>query len=306
MLFKNLSKPTIDNNLQYDVCPCCKSKLLSQVGSIKYSKDISYASLPIELTRVPELWSCDNCQSWFTQNRISEADSIDLYSRGSAWSSDSFIQSKTQEVVDSFDSLLIPNCKVLDIGCANGAFLDYAKQKGAITFGLEYSRSNLDELQRKEHIAYANWSDINESFDLIVAFDVVEHLYDLESFVDCCFNHLSQDGLLVLLTGDINSWLAKKDLHMWWYLRYPEHVLFPSLKYFSLLEKFEVVSTIETYPYRLEVYPPIISFVKKIKASLKSFYSGSFVRSLTRPDHMMVVLKKTSKIVVTNDSVSDL
>jgi 2-polyprenyl-3-methyl-5-hydroxy-6-metoxy-1,4-benzoquinol methylase len=293
MSLGNISKRIINNNIRYDLCPCCKSQLLSQVGVIKYSKDISYAGIPIELTNLPELWKCNKCQSWFTQNRISETDSIDLYSAGSAWSSDSFIQSKTQEVIDFFDSLITPDCKVLDIGCANGAFLDYAKQQGAMTFGLEYSRSNLDELELKQHTGYADWSNINESFDLIVAFDVVEHLYDLDSFMDCCFSHLSKDGLLILLTGDINSWVAKKDLHMWWYLRYPEHVLFPSLKYFSSLEKFEIVSMIETYPYRLEVRSPIISFVKKLKARLKSFYLGSFVQSLTRPDHMMVVLKKT-------------
>ncbi len=305
MPLKNTGKRIINNKLRYNVCPCCKSRLLSGVGSIKYSKNTSYASLPIELTKVPELWSCNNCQSWFTQNRISETDSIDLYSGGNAWSSDLFVQSKTQEVVDSFNSLLIPGCKILDIGCANGAFLDYAQQKGSITFGLEYSRSNLEELQRKQHTAYADWSDIKESFDLIVAFDVVEHLYDLDSFMDCCFNHLSKDGLLVILTGDIDSWTAKKDLHMWWYLRYPEHVLFPSLKYLSSLEKFEIVSTIETYPYRLAVYPPIVSFVKNLKARIKSLYSGDFVQSLSQPDHMMVILKKTSKIIGTNNLASD-
>jgi SAM-dependent methyltransferase len=258
-------KTTITNNIRTDTCPCCKSRSIFKVGTIKYAKNTTYSSTKIVLTEIPELWRCNECQSCFTQNRVSEADSISLYSLGDSWSSESFLNYKTQATVDLIDSLVKPNCKMLDIGCANGAMLDHAKQRGAITFGLEYSRANLDELRRKQHIAYSDWSQVDERFDIIAAFDVVEHLYNLESFLDYCFSHLSDDGVLVLMTGDINSWSAKVGNTKWWYVRYSEHILFPSLDYFATLCNFKIVTTVKTYPNRLDKYSPIVNFLWRLQ-----------------------------------------
>jgi 2-polyprenyl-3-methyl-5-hydroxy-6-metoxy-1,4-benzoquinol methylase len=284
---------TINNNVRTDTCPCCKSSSIAKVGAIKYAKNTTYSSTKIKLTGIPELFSCDKCKSWFTQNRVPESDSIALYSLGSSWSSDSFTESKTQETVDLIESLVKPGCKMLDIGCANGAMLDYAKQQGAITSGLEYSRANLDELKRKQHNAYSDWSQVQERFDIITAFDVVEHLYDLESFFDSCINHLSDDGLLVFLTGDISSSSANKTENMWWYLRYPEHILFPSLEYFGSIDNFQLVKIVNTHPSKFDTSSSILKIMKGIKARFTSLILGNLFPSPSAPpDHIIVVLKR--------------
>lgn len=296
MIVESSTKTTINNNIRTDTCPCCKSTLISSTGEINYAKNTTYSSSQILLTETPELWKCNDCQSCFTQNRVSEADSIALYSLGSSWSSDSFANSKTQATVDLIESLIKPGCKMLDIGCANGAMLDYAKQRGAVTSGLEYSRANLDELRRKQHTAYADWLQVDEKFDIITAFDVVEHLYDLDSFLDCCLSHLADDGLLVFMTGDINSWSAKMGKSKWWYVRYPEHVLFPSLSYFESLPNLKVINIVKTLPSRLTVHPPIIKFFKNTKNRLVHMIFGNFAPSpLFPPDHIIFVIKKTDK-----------
>jgi 2-polyprenyl-3-methyl-5-hydroxy-6-metoxy-1,4-benzoquinol methylase len=292
MIVENLNK-TIINNVRTDVCPCCKSRSISNIGAIKYAKNTTYSSSQIALTEVAELWSCNKCQSCFTQNRVSEADSVTLYSLGNSWSSDSFEKSKTQATVELIESLVKPGCKMLDVGCANGAMLDYAKQLGAVTFGLEYSRANLDELNRKQHNAYSDWSQVQERFDIIVAFDVVEHIYDLDSFLNCCLSHLSDDGLLVFLTGNISSSSAKKAQNMWWYVRYPEHILFPSLEYFESLNNFQIAKIVKTYPSKFDTDLSLLKIMKSIKTKITSFLLGNlFPSPSTPPDHIIVVLKK--------------
>lgn len=288
-------KTTINNNIKIDICPCCKSRSISKVGAIKYAENTTYSSTQIILTEIPKLWRCNECQSSFTQNRVSETDSISLYSLGSSWSSESFANYKTQATVDLIESLVTPGCKILDIGCANGAMLDYAQQRGAVTFGLEYSLTNLDELRRKQHTAYSDWSQVDENFDIITAFDVVEHLYDLESFLNSCFSHLSNDGILVLMTGDINSWSARAGNKKWWYVRYPEHILFPSLNYFATLHNFKIVNTVKTYPNRLDKYSPIVNFLWRLQLTIRSLRLGNFIPTmLFPPDHFIVVLKKAN------------
>jgi 2-polyprenyl-3-methyl-5-hydroxy-6-metoxy-1,4-benzoquinol methylase len=292
MIIETPSK-TITNNIRTDVCPCCKSRSLSKIGSIKYAKNTTYSSSQIALTEIPELWRCNECQSCFTQNRVSEADSISLYSLGNFWSSDSFEKSKTQATVKLIESLVKPGCKILDVGCANGAMLDYAKQQGAVTFGLEYSRVNLDELRRKQHTAYSDWSQVDDNFDIITAFDVVEHLYNLESFLDCCFSHLSDDGVLLFMTGDPSSWSAKIGRSKWWYVRYPEHILFPSIEYFKSLSIFEFIKNIKTYPYRLDMYSSFLEFTRNIKPTIMSLTARSLFPSQSfPPDHVIYILKK--------------
>lgn len=296
MVVEDSIRIIINNNIRTDICPCCKSTSLSPIGEIKYAKNTTYSSSQISLTEIPELWSCNECQSCFTQNRVSEIDSISLYSLGDSWSSDSFTKIKTKETVDLIDSLIKPGCKILDIGCANGAMLDYAKDRGAVTYGLEYSKSNIDELRNKQHTAYSDWSQVNESFDIITAFDVIEHLYNLDSFLDLCRNHLSNDGVIVLLTGDINSWSARRGRNFWWYVKYSEHILFPSLDYLSSLQGFKVVNSIKTSPNRLDIYSPIINFFWNLKTMFSTLRLKNFVPTIFfPPDHFIVVLKKSDQ-----------
>jgi 2-polyprenyl-3-methyl-5-hydroxy-6-metoxy-1,4-benzoquinol methylase len=282
----------INNNLRLDVCPCCNSDSLFFIDNIKYGDDDntnSYSGIKINLTELPELWECEQCNSWFTQNRVTEHDSIKLYSSGNSWYSKGFKKSKTKETVELVKSLIAPNSKVLDIGCSNGALLDFAKDRGALTYGLEYSEKDRLLLESKGHTAYGDWSEVKGCFDIIAGFDLVEHLYDLKLFLNYCYKHLSTDGVLIIMTGNISSSPAQKGRQLWWYLRYSEHILFPSIKYFSSISNFELVSIIKTYPYRLSVSTVIRSFIE----SLVKPRPNSFIPSpLIEPDHMLIVLKK--------------
>jgi SAM-dependent methyltransferase len=260
------------------------------LGLIEYAKDTVYANSRVELTEQPELWECGDCGSWFTENRVSENDSIDLYSSGQSWLSKGLKVSKEKEVVKSMEILFQPGLKVLDVGCANGALLDFAKGNGSLTYGLEYSERNRLVLEKKGHKNYSNWSEIDTDFDLIIGFDLVEHLYDVRSFLDSCSKHLKKNGLLVIMTGDVSSSPAQKARQKWWYVRYPEHIVFPSARWFKSLSGFKHVETKSVYPYRLS--DPLRT-IKRLCLSWLNPKPGSLPPSALRsPDHMIVVLEK--------------
>jgi 2-polyprenyl-3-methyl-5-hydroxy-6-metoxy-1,4-benzoquinol methylase len=280
----------VDNVLKLDACPCCKSKDIESIGSIQYGKVVYYSSLVINPSARPELWKCNQCESWFTQNRVLEADSIRFYSTGNSWSSENFELSKTDEVLRALSLLIKQDSKVLDVGCANGSLLDFSKLRGAKTFGLEYSEENQSAIKSKGHISYSNWQEVSEKFDIITAFDVVEHLYDFGDFMQLCHTHLAEDGVLVIVTGNIFSRSASKARQRWWYVRFPEHILFPSPKLFSNLENFKLLSTCTTYPFRLPRSPITLFKVLVMSTLLRR---GSFMPfPTTSPDHMLFLLKK--------------
>jgi hypothetical protein len=100
---------------------------------------------------------------------------------------------------------------------------------------------------------------------------------------------LTESGKLILLTGNKDSLSAKLSKNKWWYLKYPEHIVFPSKKYFSENTDFSLESFTETYAsrgYEIKFYKIFISCIKSL---LKRNYNG--LPSIG-PDHHLLVLKK--------------
>ena len=285
----------INNDYAPDKCPLCKSSNLSRSGIITYTHPTLFSSNEISISHEPELWRCNNCKSAFVKNVANEFDAIDLYSKGESserWKSNSsFEDSKTQNVVSILDNLFRGGTKnVLDIGCNTGELLDFAQRRGCRTYGLEYSSSSLEIIKAKGHIAFSTMDEIKESFNLIVAFDLIEHLYNVPCFLSRCYELLEPGGRLILLTGNINSQSAILLRANWWYVKYPEHIVFPSKIYFERYTNFHVVYWFHVYHSRY-FYTPISLRLKVIASHLikSRIYLG--VPPIL-PDHVLVILKK--------------
>jgi 2-polyprenyl-3-methyl-5-hydroxy-6-metoxy-1,4-benzoquinol methylase len=282
----------INNNLRHDKCPSCRSSKISFVGRIKYDFPLFYSTEEIELERIPELWKCYRCNSAFVQNAVSENDSKSLYTRGKAvdrWHHNTvFENSKPKIAVEIFTQYLAQGRRILDIGCNTGELLDFAKKKDCDTSGIEYSESSISLLKNKGHAAYSNFNQIDHSFDVITAFDLVEHLYSVPTFLDYCNAKLSLEGHLILLTGSINSLPAKISKSNWWYVKYPEHIVFPSKQYFKDLSQFHLVKWTSTYADVAYERPIKQVFKYAVKDILIGNYSGIY----SFPDHAFIILKK--------------
>jgi SAM-dependent methyltransferase len=284
---------TIENTLRHQVCPLCYCSSISFQGSISVDIPTYYSTTQIQLSRIPELWKCKECESSFTQNIIHEDDAIKLYSRGESqlrWTKLKFEQAKTSLVISKLESFLKPGIRVLDIGCGSGTFLDFAKARGCSTSGVEYSNSSLDSIEQKGHIAFSSLEKVNETFDLIIAFDVVEHLYNVPKFLQECSHNLLSDGFLVLLTGDISSQSSTLSNANWWYVKYPEHIVFPSRKYFLNYSTLKIIDWIHTYNTPKDQTNLQMSIVKNV---FNFIGSGKYI-GIPRlgPDHCLIILKK--------------
>ncbi|MBI4947287.1 MAG: class I SAM-dependent methyltransferase [Bacteroidetes bacterium] len=284
----------IENNYRIEHCPLCSSKTIYKTGDLKYANELYLSTIRIQLTQQPELWECKLCQSSFTQNAIPPQIAEELYSIGEGskrWANQSFETDKTDAVINYFKkNKSFRNKKLLDVGCNTGEFLDFASSFQMQTYGLEICKESCTILKQKGHIAFQSFRDVNETFDIVTAFDVFEHLYDVKGFLSFVSNILKPSGLFILLTGNPNSFAAKLSRERWWYCNYPEHVIYPSKKYFHQLTGFFVKQIILTYASKThQSKRDSMEWISLIRQILKKQYNGLPAIS---SDHQLVILQK--------------
>jgi 2-polyprenyl-3-methyl-5-hydroxy-6-metoxy-1,4-benzoquinol methylase len=100
--------------------------------------------------------------------------------------------------------------KILDVGCAQGMFLDMARNTGWETFGVDvseyasnYAREKLNLNVFTGELQAAHFPP--SSFDVVTLWDTAEHLPDPRQVLDECSRVLKDDGLLYLVTIDEDS-----------------------------------------------------------------------------------------------------
>jgi SAM-dependent methyltransferase len=95
---------------------------------------------------------------------------------------------------------------VLDLGCGKGAFLRFLKnrnEKWALT-GID-----LSENDSCEGITFIRGDILRKSleqkFDVIVSLAVIEHVVDVDQFMKRIADHLSKDGMAIVMTVNDQS-----------------------------------------------------------------------------------------------------
>ena len=112
-------------------------------------------------------------------------------------------------------SLLEENNKanLLDLGCADGEWtLKLGEAVGTKNlFGIELSTNLASESVKKNiQCVVSNLNDnfpfTDNFFDIIHANQVIEHLFDLEKFINEIFRVLKPDGYVIISTENLASW----------------------------------------------------------------------------------------------------
>ena len=91
--------------------------------------------------------------------------------------------------------------KCLEVGCAEGWFIEEMRETGALTSAIEASDQALDLQRRGVDVIHGFFPQVlpdEARFDLIVFNDVFEHLPDPVAAIGKCEHHLNDDGLLVM------------------------------------------------------------------------------------------------------------
>jgi serine acetyltransferase len=69
------------NDFRWAKCPLCYSQHINELGEISYRTPIMFSTHSISLKNTPELNTCTNCGSWFTQNIINKNTAFEMYSQ---------------------------------------------------------------------------------------------------------------------------------------------------------------------------------------------------------------------------------
>lgn len=118
---------------------------------------------------------------------------------------------------------------LLDIGCSSGAFLRTLKDKDWKLFGIEMEPTTAEKAREATgaQIFVGNAMDApfpSESFDVITAFDVLEHVYDPRAFLSKVHEWLKPGGVFVTMLPNIDAWEAKLFGSYWYGLELPRHL----------------------------------------------------------------------------------
>jgi SAM-dependent methyltransferase len=92
---------------------------------------------------------------------------------------------------------------VLDIACNDGTQLDYFKDKGWETFGVEPSENLSKVCSTKHNVVcdYFNSGLFNKNFDIIIAQNVFAHNENTLKFLEDCYEIMSDDSFLFIQTS---------------------------------------------------------------------------------------------------------
>lgn len=98
--------------------------------------------------------------------------------------------------------------KILDLGCGDGQISKRIKDLGFEVYGFDFSKKNL-RLAKKKGIK-VKFGDLNkkipykkESFDIIFAGEIIEHIYDTKKLLAEIKRILKKEGILIITTPNL-------------------------------------------------------------------------------------------------------
>ncbi len=146
----------------------------------------------------------------------------------------------------------LPGRQLLDVGCATGIFLSEAQRQGFEVFGIDVSAYATSQAKKvfNHQVKLATLSTAKfspRSFDLITMFDVFEHLHDPKKDLRRCYQLLKPGGLLVINTGNTDSFLARLENQHWHFFIPPQHLYFYSSTNLKKLLSLHGFKTLKVY-----------------------------------------------------------
>jgi SAM-dependent methyltransferase len=191
--------------------------------------------------------------------------------------------------------------RLLELGCAYGFFLQEARPYFDVS-GIELAEDAAEHARRAGLNVLSGMADEENlqrigPVDVIVLFDVIEHLPDPRATLALCERHLKPGGLIVITTGDFGSLLARLTRSRWRLMTPPQHLWFftkPSLR----LMANSLGLTLERADHPWKIVPlSLISFQLRRMLGLKGAYvtTSRIGVPVNLFDAMRLVLRKPSK-----------
>lgn len=143
---------------------------------------------------------------------------------------------KVLEIYRKHNKSLPPKIRLFDVGCSNGRFIEIAMKQGFDAWGLEFSENAIaaasPDIQSRIYKGDAN--EIGKlnlgTFDIITAFDLVEHVFDPVAFLKSVRQLAANNSVLVFATPDASSIIRPLMGRNWSMLQPFQHTVLLSRK----------------------------------------------------------------------------
>lgn len=118
--------------------------------------------------------------------------------------------------------------RLLEIGCGPGALLSCFAQKGWKVLGLERNGEMALKAMQQHNVKVLD-CDVSglpdtEYFDLILLFNVLEHVENPANLLKECKSRLTDQGKIVVTVPDYTSWQSTVSGSTWLHLDVPRHL----------------------------------------------------------------------------------
>lgn len=196
--------------------------------------------------------------------------------------------------------------KLLDLGCGLGTFLKVARETGFIVSGNDISshaqkvvKDGLKIPFYQGEVSKANLP--KESFDIVTAWDVFEHILQVNETFQSVARSIKPGGFLFLTTPNIKSWDSQiLGKHWYGYKKIPEHLIFfspQSIRKILEANSFNIIATktwgferdLQFLSQKISLYLPNFQKIADPLLSLLSLREKSIYLPVT---DMIVVAQK--------------
>ena len=211
-------------------CPLCGSKELKKKLDCK-----DYSNTQETFT----IDSCRHCDFTFTNPRPLDKN-LDKYYKSENYishtnSNTGFfnfiyqnIRKHTTEKKCKLIKMLISKGSLLDVGCGTGEFLHTCKNAGYNVVGIEPAKIARDQAIDNYKLNVSAKTDLNQfdknEFDIITMWHVLEHVTDINSYLEKIHKILKHKGKIVVAVPNHKSWDAKYFGSYWAAWDVPIHV----------------------------------------------------------------------------------
>ena len=211
-------------------CVCCEADAVTLVGPIPPA--ICFAGRTLSTPLVGgDLFRCGSCGLAFRYPSLDKAELDALYRRGKAenWQAPQKTRVDWKIANQWLSRYLKPDGAILDVGCYDGGFLR-SIGSGYRRYGIEMHEAAQKKAQNRGiHILgadFATLSEAKEDFDVVVAFDVIEHTHNPFAFLSDLAKVTRENGMIIISTGNTDALSWRIMGSSYWYCSVAEHLSF--------------------------------------------------------------------------------